>query len=119
MVTNHGHVDKYIESIKNYKETLSDPNKHLTAAEKRIGRCLPMKILSKKEQQHEKILLGEFYEDEQFLRSVYDRSKGTTYLTELSEEGFLFLTDRSDFWRNQKPIYVTLAEREKKMRKNK
>ena len=31
----------------------------------------------------------------------------------VSEEGFLFLTDRSDFWRNQKPIYVTNDEKEK------
>ena len=30
----------------------------------------------------------------------------------VSEEGFLFLTDRSDFWRSQKPIYVTRDEKD-------
>ena len=46
-------------------------------------------------------------------RSVYERSDGDEYLSKLSEEGFLFLTDRSEFWRNHKPIYVTQGERNK------
>ena len=48
-----------------------------------------------------------------YLRSVFDRSEGENYLSELSEEGFLFLTNQSDFWRNRKPIYSTLGERDK------
>ena len=39
------------------------------------------------------------------------RSGDAEFMKELSEEGFLFLTARSEFWRNQKPIYVTLAEK--------
>ena len=45
-------------------------------------------------------------------RSVYKRSTNNLDLKYISEEGFLFLTDRSDFWRNQKPIYVTKEEKE-------
>ena len=54
-------------------------------------------------------------------RSVYKRSTNNEELRDISEEGFLFLTDRSDFWRNQKPIYATKGEKEKiiKSRKKK
>ena len=45
-------------------------------------------------------------------RSVYKRATNNLDLKCVSEEGFLFLTDRSDFWRSQKPIYVTKDEKE-------
>ena len=45
-------------------------------------------------------------------RSVYKRSSNNFELKDISEEGFLFLTDRSDFWRNHKPIYVTQGAKE-------
>ena len=68
MIGTHGDVDTYIKSIKDYKEVLSDPNKHLSPAEIRLGKGLPIKVLSKKENCHEKILLGDLYEDKEFLR---------------------------------------------------
>ena len=52
-------------------------------------------------------------------RSVYERSSDNPELKDISEEGFLFLTERSDFWRNQKPIYVTNAKKEKKEKSRK
>ena len=45
-------------------------------------------------------------------RSVYKRATNNSDLKLVSEEGFLFLTSRSDFWRNQKPIYVTNDEKD-------
>ena len=108
---------------------LSDPNKNLTPAEIRLGKGQKIKTLTKKENKHEKILLGDLYRDKEFLRwnsyyyyklvsplfscfrSIFTRSEDAEYLKDLSEEGFLFLTSRSEFWRNQKPIYVTLAEK--------
>ena len=107
---------------------LSDPNQHLTNTEIRLGKGVPTKVLSKQENRDEKILLGDMYTDKEFLRwkwlfevilwnienrSVFERSNGDEYLSKLSEEGFLFLTDRSEFWRNHKPIYVTQGERNK------
>ena len=68
MISTHGNVDAYIESIKDFKEVLSDPNKHLTETEKRMGKGLPLKVLSKKENYHEKLLLGDMYKDKEFLR---------------------------------------------------
>ena len=37
----------------------------------------------------------------------------------MSEEGFLFLTERSDFWRSHQPIYTTLGEKEKRTERRK
>ena len=68
MINEHGDADAYIESIKDYKEVLSDPNKDLSATEIRLGKGLPVKTLSKKENNHEKILLGDLYKDKEFLR---------------------------------------------------
>ena len=50
------------------KEMLSDPNKNLTPAEIRLGKGQKIKTLSKKENKHEKILLGDLYRDKEFLR---------------------------------------------------
>ena len=47
---------------------LSDPNKNLTPAEIRLGKGQKIKTLSKKENKHEKILLGDLYRDKEFLR---------------------------------------------------
>ena len=49
------------------KEMLSDPNKNLTPAEIRLGKGQKIKTLSKKENKHEKILLGDLYRDKEFL----------------------------------------------------
>jgi len=68
MICTHGDVDAYIESIKDYKEVLSDPNKHLSGTDIRMGKGIPIKVLSKKENYHEKLLLGNLYEDKEFLR---------------------------------------------------
>ena len=43
---------------------------------------------------------------------MYKRATNNSDLKFISEEGFLFLTSRSDFWRSQKPIYVTNDEKE-------
>ena len=47
---------------------LSDPNKNLTPAEIRLGKGQKIKTLTKKENKHEKILLGNLYRDKEFLR---------------------------------------------------
>ena len=111
MIQQFGSVDAYLESIKDQKEMLSDPNKNLTPAEIRLGKGTQIKTLTKTEEKHEKILLGSLYKDKQFLRAIFDRADQAEFLKEMSEEGFLFLTGRSEFWRNQKPIYATLNER--------
>ena len=92
---------------------LSDPNKNLTPAEIRLGKGTQIKTLTKTEEKHEKILLENLYKDKdkQFLQTIFDRADQAEFLKEMSEEGFLFLTGRSEFWRNQKPIYATLNER--------
>ena len=46
MLAEHGCVDAYIESIKDYKEVLTDPNQFLTTAEVRLGRGRPMQVAS-------------------------------------------------------------------------
>ena len=50
-------------------------------------------------------------------RSIFHRSDEAEFLKDLSEEGFLFLTQRSEFWRNQKPIYVTMGEKYNKVKR--
>ena len=47
---------------------LSDPNKNLTPSEIRLGKGQKIKTLTKKENIHEKILLGDLYRDKEFLR---------------------------------------------------
>ena len=111
MIEEFGSVDNFLESIKDRKEMLSDPNKNLTPAEIRLGKGTKAKTLTKTEEKHEKILLGSLYRDKQFLRTIFDRADKAEVLKNLSEEGFLFLTGRSEFWRNQKPIYATINER--------
>ena len=65
---------------------------------------------------------------QEFLREVYEKCEDSKELQEKSEEGFLFLTDRSnrsfikvtilllllprsEVWRTQKPVYVTKGEK--------
>ena len=69
-----------MDSIKDHKEVLSDPNKHLSAAEIRLGRGLEVKTLSKLENKHEKILLGDLYTDKEFLRYFSQRIFQTSTL---------------------------------------
>ena len=63
--------------------------------------------------------IADLYSSLYLARSVYKRSTNNLDLKDVSEEGFLFLTDRSDFWRNQKPIYVTKGEKGKNMKSKK
>ena len=51
-------------------QTLSDPNKDLTPAEIRLGKGQKTKKLTKTENRHEKILLGDLYADKEFLRYI-------------------------------------------------
>ena len=44
MLGEHGCVDAYIESIKDYKEVLTDPNQFLSIAELRLGKGRPVKV---------------------------------------------------------------------------
>ena len=64
----HGTVDNYILSTKDEKEVLSDPNKNLTVSEIRLGKGKTVKMLTKTENVHEKIFLGDLYKDKEFLR---------------------------------------------------
>ena len=68
MISKHCTVQNYLDSIKDAKEVLTDPNKDLTAAEIRLGMGKNKKVLNKKEKQDEKILLGNLYKDKEFLR---------------------------------------------------
>ena len=52
-------------------QTLSDPNKDLTPAEIRLGKGQKTKKLTKTENRHEKILLGDLYADKEFLRYIH------------------------------------------------
>ena len=63
--------------------------------------------------------IADLYSSLYLARSVYKRSTNNLDLKDVSEEGFLFLTDRSDFWRNQKPIYVTKGEKGKNVKSKK
>ena len=60
--------DFILTDLRTLKEMLSDPNKNLTPAEIRLGKGQKIKTLSKKENKHEKILLGDLYRDKEFLR---------------------------------------------------
>ena len=67
----HQTVDNYMTSIRDEKEVLSDPNKNLSASEIRLGKGKAIKRLTKTEKSHEKILLGDLYQDKEFLRFSY------------------------------------------------
>ena len=64
----------------NVLQTLSDPNKDLTPAEIRLGKGQKTKKLTKTENRHEKILLGDLYADKEFLRYM-EQKLGITFLT--------------------------------------
>lgn len=68
MMVDHGSVDDYIASTMEEKEVLSDPNKNLTVSEIRLGKGKSVKMLTKTENFHEKIFLGDLYKDKEFLR---------------------------------------------------
>ena len=44
MLEQHGSVNAYVESIKDYKEVLSDPNVLLTATDLRLGKGRVVKV---------------------------------------------------------------------------
>ena len=68
MMSQYGKVDNYLTSIKDEKEVLSNPNKNLSEQQIRLGKGKTVKKLTKKEKSDEKILLGDLYQDKQFLR---------------------------------------------------
>lgn len=68
MISQYGSVDNFMSSIKDERELLSDPNKSLSASEIRLGKGKTVKKLTRKEKSHEKILLGDLYQDKEFLR---------------------------------------------------
>ena len=45
MVEHHNGVDAYMESIRDYKEVLTDPNQFLSAADIRLGRGQTVKVI--------------------------------------------------------------------------
>ena len=44
MLRQHHSVDAYIESIKDFKEVLTDPNQFLSPSELRLGKGRPVKV---------------------------------------------------------------------------
>ena len=44
LLEQHGCVDAYIESIKDYKEVLTDPNQFLSLPDQRLGKGKPIKV---------------------------------------------------------------------------
>jgi len=63
ITSQHGTVDHYLNTIKDDKEVLSDPNKNLSEQEIRLGKGKTVKKLTRTEKYHEKILLGDLYRD--------------------------------------------------------
>ena len=104
MIQQFGSVDAYLESIKDQKEMLADPNKNLTPAEIRLGKGTQIKTLTKTEEKHEKILLGSLYKDKQFLRTIFDRADQAEFLKEMSEEPWYFIS----FYYNSKDLRLRL-----------
>jgi hypothetical protein len=70
MVGEFEYVHRYLDSVKDFKETLTDPNKGLSVAELRLGKRVPYKVCSEEEKNDEKVLLGNIYKDKEFLREV-------------------------------------------------
>ena len=44
MLVTHDSVDTYLNSIKDFKEVLTDPNLGLTAADLRLGKAKPVRV---------------------------------------------------------------------------
>ena len=44
MLVSHDSVDTYLNSIKDFKEVLTDPNLGLSAADLRLGKAKPVKV---------------------------------------------------------------------------
>ena len=47
MLLQHSSVDAYINSIKDFKEVLTDPNQFLSASDLRLGKGRPVKVMFK------------------------------------------------------------------------
>ena len=86
MLEKHGSMQKYMESIKDDKEVLTDPNKSkflsqtsfsvkcfedLSASEIRLGKGKEKKVMTEKEMSDERILLGNLYKDKGYLLSIF------------------------------------------------
>merc|ERR1711971_435181 len=71
------------------------------------------KVLSTKEKKDQRMILGDHYQDKEFLRSIFDKLENKE-IQSVMEEGFLFLTERSEFWRTQRPMYVIEGDRPSK-----
>ena len=44
MISQFGYVHKYMDSIKDFKEKLSNPNNSISAAEARLGKAVQFKV---------------------------------------------------------------------------
>ena len=44
MISQFGYVHKYMDSIKDFKEKLSNPNHSLSAADARLGKAVEFKV---------------------------------------------------------------------------
>ena len=44
MEEKYGHFDKYLEKVKDFRETLTDPNLDLTVAQLRLGKRVDFKV---------------------------------------------------------------------------
>ncbi|XP_023342714.1 tetratricopeptide repeat protein 25 [Eurytemora carolleeae] len=105
MIEDYNSVDNYLNSVSDETEVLTDPNKNLSEKEKRTKKPIPIKVLSSQEKKDEKNLLGTSYSDKEFLKKVYKECSDKELIQEVTEEGFLFLVGRAEFWRQQQPLY--------------
>ncbi|RUS85830.1 hypothetical protein EGW08_006382 [Elysia chlorotica] len=92
----------------------------------------PQKKEEKKERQRPKDnanakttkeLLGQLYQDKEYLEKLFDglSSSGTTksdsYIKSRACDGLEYLNNRSDFWRQQKPMYARKRDRQSRSAK--
>ncbi|XP_046329554.2 outer dynein arm-docking complex subunit 4-like [Haliotis rufescens] len=68
-----------------------------------------------------KQMLGELYGDRKYLELLLKETDATTStgktISDLVEEGLSYLDTRTDFWRQQKPMYTRLYERREQRRR--
>ncbi|BFZ01390.1 hypothetical protein BsWGS_04429 [Bradybaena similaris] len=70
-----------------------------------------------------KELLGEMYEDKEFLEKIFDSlssssSKTDDYIKGRACDGLEYLNNRSDFWRQQKPMYARKRDKQARSAKS-
>eukprot|EP00088_Acartia_fossae_P004922 TRINITY_DN12148_c0_g1_i2.p1 TRINITY_DN12148_c0_g1~~TRINITY_DN12148_c0_g1_i2.p1 ORF type:complete len:408 (-),score=114.41 TRINITY_DN12148_c0_g1_i2:72-1295(-) len=100
MLEKYGSVEECMKDLSTHTEYLSDPERKAAA---KYG---DSKIMSSEEKRDVKNLLGTSYKDKEFLKKVYNTNEIREDVKDVSEEGFLFLVSRAEFWRLQQPLYV-------------